>query len=88
MSQTENAETSSPKEKRQYRKGNPMSPVQRQKAHVAKLKETHKEMRVYVEKSLKAELELLCATKGVTQSEMIEKLIHDAVSECRSKVTD
>ncbi|EBQ9093037.1 replication protein RepA [Salmonella enterica subsp. enterica serovar Richmond] len=55
---------------------------------MAKLKETHKEMRVYVEKSLKADLEQLCAAKGMTQSAMIEKLIQDAVLECRNNVTD
>ncbi|EAU3389211.1 replication regulatory protein RepA [Citrobacter freundii] len=88
MSQATNVDTSSAKSKRAYRKGNPLSPLQRQQSHVAKLKETHKEMRVYVEKSLKADLEQLCAANGMTQSAMIEKLIQDAVLECRNNVTD
>jgi hypothetical protein len=88
MSQFDGSVTSSSKEKRQYRKGNPLSPSERQQSHVAKLKETHKEMRVFVEKSLKAELELLCLNQGLTQSAMVEKLIQDAVFECRNNVTD
>jgi hypothetical protein len=88
MSQFDSSVTPSSKEKRQYRKGNPLSPSERQQSHVAKLKETHKEIRVFVEKSLKTELELLCTNEGLTQSAMIEKLIQDAVLARRNNVTD
>lgn len=88
MSQTENAVPSSSKTKRPYRKGSPMTAVERQQAHIAKRKETHKELRVYVENSLKHELELMCKQNGVTQSEMIESLIKNAFDHYKILVKD
>lgn len=78
MSQTVDAVTSSSKTKRTYRKGNPMSPSERQQALVARKKETHKEIRVYIQNSLKNSFQRLCEAEGVTQSEMIETLIKTA----------
>jgi len=78
MSQAENAVTSSSKAKRQYRKGSPLSAVERQQQLIARRKETHKELRVYVDKALKADLEKMSVENGLTQAAMIEKLIMDA----------
>lgn len=88
MSQSTNAVTSSSRAKRPYRKGSPMTAVERQQAHIAKRKETHKELRVYVENSLKHELELMCKQNGVTQSEMIELLIKNAFDHYKILVKD
>ncbi|ELC8790374.1 replication regulatory protein RepA [Salmonella enterica] len=86
MSQVGNAVTSS--SKRVYRKGNPLSAVERQQSHLARKKETHKELRVYVENELKEQLQLMCEVYGVTQSAMIEILIKDALGKQKHKVTD
>lgn len=73
--QVENAVTSSSKAKRTYRKGNPLSAAERQQMALARKKATHKEIRVFVRDSLKSQLQLLCKKEGVSQAEMIEKLI-------------
>lgn len=73
MSQVENAVTSS--SKRAYRKGNPLSASERQQQALARKKATHKEIRVFVKDVFKNQLQLLCEKEGVTQAEMIEKLI-------------
>ena len=52
MSQIENAVTSSSKEKRSYRKGKPMSASERQLAAIARKRETHKEVKVFVKNPL------------------------------------
>ena len=88
MSQVVSAVTSSTKAKRSYRKGSPRSAVERQQSHLARKKETHKEMRVYVTSEIKDEFRLMCETKGVTQSEMIEKLIIEAVNQHGCLVKD
>jgi hypothetical protein len=88
MSQIANAVTSSLKTKRVYRKGNPMSPSERQQALVARKKETHKEIRVYVQSTLKTDLQLLCEAEGLTQSEMIEILIKTASQRLEESVTE
>ncbi|MDW3577907.1 replication regulatory protein RepA [Enterobacter asburiae] len=73
MSQPGNAVTSS--SKRTYRKGNPLSASERQQQALARKKATHKEIRVFVKDALKNQLQLLCEKEGVTQAEMIERLI-------------
>ena len=75
MSQIENAVTSSSKVKRQYRKGNPLSASERQQQALARKKATHNEIRVFVKDVFKSQLQLLCEKEGITQAEMIEKLI-------------
>ncbi|EOS92867.1 replication regulatory protein RepA [Erwinia tracheiphila] len=75
MSQATNAATSSSKEKRAYRKGNPMSATERQLAAIARKRETHKEVNVFIRNPMKAQLLHLCKQEGLTQGEMIEKLI-------------
>ena len=80
MSQSENAVTSSPKAKRSYRKGNPMSASERQLAAVARKRETHKPLNVFIRNPLKEQLLMLCQQDGMTQGEMIEKLIQVEVA--------
>ena len=75
MPKAVNADTSSSNSKRPYRKGNPLSPSERQQALIARKKNTHKEIRVLVENEYKVTLQRLCHREGLTQSEMIEKLI-------------
>lgn len=72
MSQVVNAVTSS--SKRPYRKGNPVSAAERQQKAVAR-KATHKEVRVFVRDKLKNQLQIMCENEGITQAEMIERLI-------------
>ncbi|WP_208952236.1 replication regulatory protein RepA [Rahnella sp. ChDrAdgB13] len=88
MSHIENAVTSSSKAKRPYRKGSPLSPIERQQALIARRKETHKEIRVYVQNGLKNDLQRLCKAEGVTQSEMIETLIKTASERLDERVKD
>jgi hypothetical protein len=75
MSQAENAVTSSLKTKRQYRKGNPLSATERQQATIARKRSTHKEVKVFVQNTLKNRLVEMCEADGVTQAEMIERWI-------------
>ncbi|WP_064575778.1 replication regulatory protein RepA [Hafnia paralvei] len=75
MSQSTNAVTSSSKTKRPYRKGNPMSATERQLASIARKRETHKEVNVFIRNPMKDQLLHLCEQEGLTQGEMIEKLI-------------
>jgi len=75
MSQVVNAVTSSSKTKRPYRKGNPLSAAERQQVSLERKKNTHKELRVFVRDSLKHQLQSMCKREGITQGEMIERLI-------------
>jgi hypothetical protein len=75
MSQAVNAVTSSSKTKRSYRKGNPMSATERQLAAIARKRETHKEVNVFIKNPMKDQLLQLCEEEGLTQGQMIEKLI-------------
>lgn len=75
MSQPGNAVTSSSKEKRAYRKGNPLTLAERQQASLARKRVTHKELRVFLPVDLKEQLQSMCESEGMTQAEMIAKLI-------------
>ncbi|THD53487.1 replication regulatory protein RepA [Enterobacteriaceae bacterium ML5] len=75
MSQIENAVTCTSKLKREYRKGNPLSAAVRQQESLARKKNTHKEVRVFVRDALKSQLQVMSQKAGVTQAEMIERLI-------------
>ncbi|OCJ22430.1 replication regulatory protein RepA [Serratia sp. 14-2641] len=81
MSQAVNAVTSSSKTKRSYRKGNPMSATERQLAAIARKRETHKEVNVFIKNPMKDQLLQLCEEEGLTQGQMIEKLIE--IETCR-----
>ncbi|HAV8936320.1 TPA: replication regulatory protein RepA [Escherichia coli] len=81
MSQAKDAAATSSKPKRIYRRGSPLSPVERQLNHISRKKLTHKELRLYVENQVKDDLKRLCAEHGLNQSEMIELLIRKAINE-------
>jgi hypothetical protein len=65
--------------KRMYRKGNPLSAAEKQQASVARKKSTHKEVKIFVRKPLKDHLIGLCEEYGLTQAELIERLIEREV---------
>lgn len=75
MSQIADAVISSSKTKRPYRKGNPLTVTQRKMASVARKRETHKEISVFVRDLLKTKLTAFCEEDGLTQAQMIEVLI-------------
>ncbi|ECR9083691.1 replication regulatory protein RepA [Enterobacter cloacae] len=77
MSQVGNAVTSS--SKRAYRKGNPLSLAERQQTSLARKRSTHKELRVFLPAALKEQLQHMCEIEGVTQAEMIERLLKKEV---------
>lgn len=78
MSQSANAVTSSTKPKRPYRKGNPLSASEKQRAAVAKKKLTHKEVKIFVRSPIKDQLIVECDKQGLTQAEYIERLLEQA----------
>ena len=67
--------TSSSGAKRAYRKGKPLSEAERQRAASARKRSVCKEIKVFVRPELKNCLTSLCAEEGVTQAELIERLI-------------
>ncbi|EPZ5666982.1 TPA: replication regulatory protein RepA [Klebsiella pneumoniae] len=75
MSQVVNVITSSQKTKRPYRKGNPVSANERQKASLARRSNTHKSIHALIQIPLKEKLAQFAEEEGITQAQMIEKLI-------------
>lgn len=75
MPQAENAETSSVNSKRAYRKGKPRSASERQLAAIARKRETHKEVKVFVRNPLKDQMIEICELEGLTQAQFIEGLL-------------
>jgi peroxiredoxin len=76
MSQASTATSSS---KRPYRKGNPLTEAEKQQAFVARRKAANdKLIRVYVSNDLKIQLQNMCKAEGITQGEMISRLIEKA----------
>lgn len=75
MPRVVNADTSSSQDKRQYRKGNALSPAEKKRMSVSRKKETHKEVNVFIRNEYKEVLLQLCKDAGVTQAGMIEKWI-------------
>jgi len=75
MSQTENAVSSSARTKRPYRKGNAMTASEKQMAAVARKRETHKEVKVFVRNPLKDRMLEICEEEGITQGLFIERLL-------------
>jgi len=73
MSQVENAGTSSTK--RVYRKGAALSSSERKMHSVSRKRETHKPVNVFIRNALKNKLDALCKEQGLTQAEVIEKLL-------------
>lgn len=75
MSQTENAATSSSKAKREYRKGDPVPAKVRQRVSLARRSATHKAFHAVISASLKDKLAQFAEEEGITQAQMLEKLI-------------
>ncbi|EJD7555828.1 TPA: replication regulatory protein RepA [Escherichia coli] len=84
MSQTENAVTSSSGNKRAYRKGNPVPARERQRASLARRSNTHKVFHAVIQARLKDRLSELADEEGITQAQMLEKLIE---SELKRRAT-
>ena len=75
MSQAENAAATSSKQKRSYQKGRPMTDYERKRASLIRKSETHKNLNVYIQNSLKDSLVSFCEEDGLTQAEFIEQLL-------------
>ncbi|MBU9828780.1 MULTISPECIES: replication regulatory protein RepA [Rahnella] len=75
MPEADNVKTSSSDSKRAYRKGKPMSASQRQLAAIARKRETHKEVKVFVRNPLKDRMIEICEEEGLTQAQFIEGLL-------------
>lgn len=75
MSQVSNVETSSSKPKRQYNRGNPIPSKDRQQASLERRSATHKALHAVILISRKEQLAQLAEAEGITQAQMIEKLI-------------
>lgn len=75
MSQPLNADTSSSKVKRQYRKGNPLSDAEKQRQSVARKRALLKEVKIFLEPRLKGYLLSMCEQDGLTQAEVLAVLI-------------
>lgn len=84
MSQTENAVTSSSGTKRAYRKGSPVPARERQRASLARRSNTHKAFHAVIQARLKDRLSELADEEGITQAQMLEKLIE---SELKRRAT-
>ncbi len=74
-----------PKQKRVYRKGTPLSDAEKKRRSVARKKETHKELSVFIQNNHKDKLIVLCEEAGVTQARMIELLIDQAACQKTDK---
>ncbi len=71
--QVENVVTSS--SKRTYRKGNPVSAKERQRLSLARRSATHKAFHAIIQIRLKDKLSELADEEGITQAQMLERLI-------------
>ncbi|EAM6226076.1 replication regulatory protein RepA [Salmonella enterica] len=71
--QVENAVTSS--SKRTYRKGSPVSAKERQRLSLARRSATHKAFHAIIQIRLKDKLSELADEEGITQAQMLERLI-------------
>ena len=77
MSQAENAAATSSKLKRTYRKGRPMTDSERQLAAIARKRENHKEIKVYVKNPLKDCMVSFCTANKITQAQFLETLLEE-----------
>ncbi|PKE27583.1 replication protein [Rahnella sp. AA] len=75
MPQTTDTVTSSSKTKRAYRKGEPLSGTERQLASIARKRANQKEIKVFVEPDIKAMLMEMCKEEGVSQADVLQRLI-------------
>jgi len=71
--------TAQPKHKQTRNRKNPMSDSERQLSYVARKREALKEIKIFVEPELKKALMLMCQDEGVTQADILQRLIkHEA----------
>lgn len=75
MPQPEKTVTASSTEKRQYRKGNPLTDAEKQRQSVARKRESLKEVKVFLEPRLKEFLLSMCEQDGLTQAQVLSILI-------------
>lgn len=71
----QNSVTSAPAKKRTRNRAQPTPDKERVKAYKARMRETHKELNVFIKPEIKEVLVKLCEKKGVTQAELLESLI-------------
>ncbi|MBD9646402.1 MULTISPECIES: RepB family protein [unclassified Pantoea] len=69
--------TSPPAKKNSRDRKNPASDKERTQAYQARMRETHKVLRVYLENEVKNALVGLCQDEGISQSELLERLIRE-----------
>lgn len=69
--------TSPPAKKNSRDRKNPASDKERTQAYQARMRETHKVLRVYLENEVKDALVGLCQDEGISQSELLERLIRE-----------
>ncbi len=79
MSHSANTEPS-PKAKRLYRKGNPLSDSEKKRLSLLRKKDTHKEVTLYMRNAYKDGLVKLCKERGMTQAALVEYLIEKELS--------
>ncbi|EDM0764164.1 replication protein RepA [Salmonella enterica] len=58
-----------------------MSATERQLAAIARKRETHKELKVFVKNPLKDQVIAICEEEGLTQAEFIEFLLERELAE-------
>jgi len=71
--------TSAPEKKRTRSRQNPTSDNERAKAYQARKRETHKEIKVFIRAEIKQALIKLCEADGLTQAEVLERLIENEI---------
>jgi hypothetical protein len=69
--------TSPPAKKNSRDRKNPVSDKERTQAYQARMRETHKVLRVYLENEVKNALVGLCQDEGISQSELLERHIRE-----------
>lgn len=82
------SEESEKKQKRVYRKGNPLTRRELTQAYIARKKNNFKELMVYITPYLKDAIADVSKMDGLTQSEWIEKNIRELLDKRGIKVEE
>lgn len=72
-----NLVTPTPEKKRTRSRQNPVPDNERAKAYQARKRESHKEIKVFIRTEIKQALIKLCEADGLTQAEVLERLIEN-----------
>lgn len=67
--------TSAPEKKRTRNREKPTPDKERARAYKARKRETHRAISLFIHTDMKEALVKLCELKGISQAEMLEKLI-------------